>query len=181
VRWRSRGPVLVSWRSSCELAGCGSDMRRWYLRPHPSKGEGRGGVGWTWVTWVTWRGSALPVKWVSWQVAGWYSPPSPCFRSRPRRRPRVHPGVRCLGPRPRPCCDVVGIPLPIVVRSARKWGGDNGGLTGGSPLALASSLGVGARVVVVVGRKKPVRQRLARCFRFGWGRAAGSRGWDIIS
>ena len=32
-----------------------SGMRRWYLRPHPSKGEGRGGSGWSRLTWVTWR------------------------------------------------------------------------------------------------------------------------------
>jgi hypothetical protein len=63
--------------------------------------------------------------------------------------------VFVLGPRPRPRCrsreegglvgDVAGVPLTIVVWSARKWGGGDGGLTWGSPSALASSLGVGNR------------------------------------
>jgi len=84
---------------------------------------------------------------VSWQEAGWYSlASSPCVHPRPRRRPHVHPHIRRLGVgfvlvlivglvKGWLVGDMAGIPVPTMVRSARTWGGGDGG--------LASLLGVG--------------------------------------
>ena len=58
--------------------------------------------------------------------------------------------------------DVAGIPLPTVVRSARKWGGGDRGLTWGSPSASVLSLGMGNGWW---WEEEAVWQRLAQCFR----------------
>ena len=61
--------------------------------------------------------------------------------------------------------DVAGIPLPIVVRSARRWGGGDGGLTWGSPSASVLSLGMGNGWWWWWWEEEAVWQRLAQCFR----------------
>ena len=61
--------------------------------------------------------------------------------------------------------DVAGIPLPIVVRSARKWGGGDRNLPGGRhrPRRRRWAWGMGGGGGG--GKEEAVRQWLARCFR----------------